>query len=89
MKTEQNSVRFDQPQVFSADKLTTLLPDGPAEAVNQEFDNWFLVIGSLPLTTSDYGFAHGWVTSAKQLWEQGDVHTARYQLNQVARRLEL
>ena len=47
------------------------------------------LVESLPLTTDEFCFAHNLLTSAEQLWEEGDRHTARYQVNLVARKLML
>jgi hypothetical protein len=45
------------------------------------------LVESLPLTTDEFSFVHNWLTSAQQLWERGDRHTARYQVGQVAKKL--
>jgi hypothetical protein len=46
-------------------------------------------VESLPLTTDEFCFAHNWLCSAEQLWEAGDHHAARYQVNQVVKKLML
>lgn len=92
MNVEQKVVGSREIRTFSAATLPRLLRNAAratASEIDEEFEHWSRVIGSLPLTTSEYGFAHGWLTSAKELWRQGDVHTAVFQLKQVARKLEL
>jgi hypothetical protein len=53
------------------------------------FDWLMTVAQSLPLTTNEFGFASNWITSARQLWEQGEHGAARYQVKMVRRRLNL
>jgi hypothetical protein len=47
------------------------------------------LVESLALTTDEFSFAHNWLCSAEQLWESGDHHAARYQVNLVAKKLKL
>ena len=47
------------------------------------------LVESMPLTTDEFSFAHNWLCSAEQLWEAGDRHVARYQVDQVAKKLML
>jgi hypothetical protein len=47
------------------------------------------LVESMPLTTDEFSFAHNWLCSAEQLWEAGDRHAARYQVDQVAKKLML
>jgi hypothetical protein len=47
------------------------------------------IVESLPLTTDEFCFAHNWLCSAEKLWESGDRHAARYQVNQVTKKLML
>jgi len=92
MSVEHQVAGNRETRTFSVATLPSLLRGSKratAAEINQEFEHWSLVIGSLPLTTSEYGFANGWVTSAKKLWQRGDIHAAIFQLKQVARKLEL
>jgi hypothetical protein len=79
-------------QHLSAAQLLALLQQ-PTEHSNQEitrqFENVHRLIESLPLTSAEYGFAHNWLTSARELWEAGDLATAHYQVTAVARKLHL
>ena len=47
------------------------------------------LVESLPLTTDEFCFAHNWLCSAEQLWDKGDRHAARFQVNQVVKKLML
>jgi hypothetical protein len=47
------------------------------------------LVESLPLTTDEFCFAHNWLCSAEQLWDKGDRHAARYQVNQIVKKLML
>ncbi|MFL5240849.1 MAG: hypothetical protein ACJ8FY_01960 [Gemmataceae bacterium] len=47
------------------------------------------LVESLPLTTDQFCFGHNWLCSAEQLWESGDHHAARYQVNQLVKKLKL
>jgi hypothetical protein len=47
------------------------------------------LVESMPLTTDEFCFAHNWLCSAEQLWEKGDRHAARFQVNQVVKKLML
>ena len=47
------------------------------------------LVESMALTSDEFSFAHNWLTSAEQLWEVGDRHAARYQVDQVAKKLLL
>ena len=57
--------------------------------IQQEFDHWSQVIDSAPLNAEEYVFAHNWLSSAHELWQQGEVPTAIYQLKQVAKKLSI
>jgi hypothetical protein len=47
------------------------------------------LVESMPLTTDEFCFAHNWLCSAEQLWDNGDRHAACYQVNQVVKKLML
>jgi hypothetical protein len=47
------------------------------------------LVESLPLTTDEFSFAHNWLCSAEQLWDAGEQNAARYQVNQVIKKLKL
>jgi hypothetical protein len=47
------------------------------------------LLESLPLTTEEFVFAHNWLCSAEQMFQTGERRAARYQVNQVVKRLSL
>jgi hypothetical protein len=47
------------------------------------------LVASLPLTRQEFCFALNWITSAQTLWQNGDSVTAYYQIDKVAKRLQL
>jgi hypothetical protein len=53
------------------------------------FDGLLGVAESLPLTTTEFGFARNWITSARRFWKQGEAGAALYQVRQVCRKLRL
>jgi hypothetical protein len=57
--------------------------------ISTGFEGLLGVAESLPLTTDEFGFARNWITSARQLWEQGKAGAALYQIRQVCLRLGL
>jgi hypothetical protein len=60
----------------------------PAE-VTLEFQAMHRLVESLPLTSEEFCFAHNWLVSAQSLWQVGEIHTARYQVATLVRRLAL
>jgi hypothetical protein len=78
-------------QKHTAATLVALLKlAGPSVAdICLVFRKLHRLVESLPLTTDEFSFAHNWLCSAEQLWESGDRHTARYQVNQVVKKLKL
>jgi hypothetical protein len=76
---------------ITAAKLLGLLQqsDTSVADITFGFRRLHRLLESLPLTTDEFGFAHNWLTSAELLWQRGDRHAARYQINQVARKLML
>jgi hypothetical protein len=57
--------------------------------IAREFKLLQWVVDALPLTSAEYCFALNWITSARQLWEQGDCGAARYQITLVIKKLNL
>jgi hypothetical protein len=53
------------------------------------FEGMLGVAESLPLTTTEFGFARNWITSARQFWEQGEAGEVLYQVRQLCRKLRL
>jgi hypothetical protein len=47
------------------------------------------LVESLPLTTDEFSFAHNWLCNAEHLWDAGEQNAARYQVNQVIKKLKL
>lgn len=76
---------------YTAANLLDLLASAgtvPAK-VEAEFDLLDARIDSLPLNTDEYGFAHNWVSNARELARKGECGAARYQVLQVCRKLGL
>jgi len=76
---------------LTADKLLAFLKlSNPSVAeIALVFRKLHRLVESLPLTADEFSFAHNWLCSAEQLWESGDHHAARYQVNMVVKKLKL
>jgi hypothetical protein len=74
----------------TATLLALLKQSEPCVAdIARGFKRLHRMVESLPLTTDEFSFAHNWLTSAQKLCEAGDRHAARYQIDQVAKKLML
>src|SRR5262249_8272191 len=45
------------------------------------------LVEAMPLSSDEFSFAYNWLCSAEQLWEKRDRNAARYQVDQVAKKL--
>jgi hypothetical protein len=92
MKLTSTSPIPKQPQKFNVKRLLDCLGGAPAASPGEVADQFLMVrrvIASLPLTLQEFCFALNWITSARRLWENGDAAAARYQIDLVAKRLQL
>jgi hypothetical protein len=78
-------------QEFTANSFLAFLkrPESSVAEAALGFRRLHRLVESMPLTTDEFSFAHNWLCSAEQLWESGDRHAARYQVDQVAKKLML
>jgi hypothetical protein len=78
-------------QAFTAGTFLALLKRSEPSVAETAlgFGRLHRLVESMPLTTDEFSFAHNWLCSAEQLWESGDRHAARYQVDQVVKKLML
>ena len=72
-----------------ANAILQFPPTGEDDERNRLFGQFGTILAAMPLSSADYLFASNWVNTARELWMQGEVQAARYQLGQVVRRIGL
>jgi hypothetical protein len=88
--TPNRPVPSDQ-EIKPAKLLALLRPTSQpcSAAVTLEFQAMHRLVESLPLTSEEFCFVHNWLTSAQNMWQDGDTNAARYQVAMIVRRLDL